>query len=685
METFAYPIVMDLFYYSKTKSYSSPRHHHHHHHHQYRETMAERKLFVRNCRDSRDSRDNAGLVLSSRGVLGRVMIEPTAYVRAHIPPPTRMCCEKTHIDPSASAHPPPKKQRGEVVVDADTLGPAVSSCCCKFQLFVAMFISMCTLADQRQRSYRRSVFKSSTSAVLLLLLVLGITTTFNDLSVVDAFTPPQYAQVRATQKPTNRVALKSSRRNDEASSDAQEIRHENLRRHVQSQQKPAFTPRTSTTTRRSLLSQATTTAAAALTTCMMAPLPSSATIGKDSYWNLWPALPVAPFARRRTIRYEVGPKVWAFDQMIGIYYVQVPIRMTAVAREGGGLLVYAPIAPTRECLSLMQELIDEYGPVKDIILPSVAVEHKVNAGPFARAFPDANFYVVDKQYAFPLNLPNSFLGLPSWTQPLPRSSSAVGNDGKAASAVFGGEFEHEVLTVKPGIGSMYQDVALFHKPSKTLLVCDAVFAVNGEPPRILTEEEEYTRALLFHAREYKDEIVEDTPENRRKGWRRIVLLFNFFFPGSGRGDLGVGPIGKALKTPGYKDGWGGWKPFSWGQDEIKDFEVFSAGGKPTILPIIQIILSRGPDEVKRWLDVVGKWDFTRVVPAHLDAPLSIGPEEFKEPFSFVESGRNEVRFCDEDVAFLRAAEEGPLSFSVYKSSLGALKGKNACGLVKPLK
>lgn len=416
------------------------------------------------------------------------------------------------------------------------------------------------------------------------------------------------------------------------------------------------------------------------------PSPAQAVITKESNWPLWTALPVAPFNRRRTIRYQVGPGIYAFDQLIGIYYVHVPIRMSVMAvhandEQKRGLVVYAPVAPTTECLALMQELIDQHGPVRDIILPSVAVEHKVNAGPFARAFPNANFYIADQQYAFPLNLPNSFLGLPSWTQPLPRSSSSSGDGNKD---LWGGELEHEVVTVKPGIGSMYQDVALYHKASETLLVCDAIFAVTEEPPRILTEEEEYTRALLFHARDTKDEVVEDTPENRRKGWRRIVLLFDFFFPGSGRGDLGPGPILEALQTLNYKDGWGGWKPFSWGDDEIKDFETFSAAGKPTILPIIQIILSRNPDEVQRWLDVVTKWKFKRVVPMHLDAPLALTPSEFEDAFDFVKTRRNEVRFCDEDVEFLRKAEDGPLNFSVYKTPLGTLRGK-PCGLQRPPK
>eukprot|EP00967_Tisochrysis_lutea_P094743 scaffold137823_cov28-Tisochrysis_lutea.AAC.5 len=32
-------------------------------------------------------------------------------------------------------------------------------------------------------------------------------------------------------------------------------------------------------------------------------------------WPLWPALPLAPYAHRKTIRREVGPGVWAFEQV----------------------------------------------------------------------------------------------------------------------------------------------------------------------------------------------------------------------------------------------------------------------------------------------------------------------------------------------------------------------------------
>ena len=193
--------------------------------------------------------------------------------------------------------------------------------------------------------------------------------------------------------------------------------------------------------------------------------PALAELGPECEWPLNLALPVwGGFAksRRKTIRQELVPgKVWAFDQAIGIYYVAVPIRMTVVAMDTGGLFVYAPVTPTQECLDLLRPLIAEHGPVRYIVLPSVAVEHKVCAGPFARRFPSAEFYATDKQYAFPLNLPSSFLGLPSWTQPLPASSRAMGD------APWAGEFEHEVLRVKPGVGSDYQDAAFFHKSTKT--------------------------------------------------------------------------------------------------------------------------------------------------------------------------------------------------------------------------
>ena len=114
---------------------------------------------------------------------------------------------------------------------------------------------------------------------------------------------------------------------------------------------------------------------------------------------------------------------------------------------------------------------------------------------------------------------------------------------------------------------------------------------------------------------------------------------------------------------------------------MKAFEAYIGNGSPTIYPIVQIILSRGDSgaELRRWVDVVRRWQFERVIPAHLDAPLAVGPEQFASTYKFALDGRNDVRFCDEDVALLREAEDGFLGFAVFPSELGYLRGK-PCGL-----
>ena len=75
------------------------------------------------------------------------------------------------------------------------------------------------------------------------------------------------------------------------------------------------------------------------------------------------------------------------------------------------------------------------------------------------------------------------------------------------------------------------------------------------------------------------------------------------------------------------------------------------------------------------------WDFQRVVPAHFDAPLTVGPAEFRQTFDFLAKGKNDVRFCDEDVLFLRDTLEGlPPDLALFETPLGPLKGRADCAL-----
>jgi hypothetical protein len=148
----------------------------------------------------------------------------------------------------------------------------------------------------------------------------------------------------------------------------------------------------------------------------------------------------------------VKDTVWTFDQLQGILYVVVPIRMSVIKLEAGGLLIYAPVAPTRECIRLVQELVAEHGDVKYIILPTISgLEHKVFVGPFARRFPNAEVFVAPNQWSFPLNLPLSWLGFPrKRTQVLPKDSSQT---------PFASEFDYAVLgPIELGPGASQESV-----------------------------------------------------------------------------------------------------------------------------------------------------------------------------------------------------------------------------------
>ena len=188
-------------------------------------------------------------------------------------------------------------------------------------------------------------------------------------------------------------------------------------------------------------------------------------------------------------------------------------------------------------------------------------------------------------------------------------------------------------------------------------------------------------ALLYHARDDPLEKVENTPEVRKKGWERIALFANFFMPGSLVTLENDVWLAAAPKSPMPELGWGGALPFTWRESTHKAFEYFSADGKPVVAPIIQIILSRAPEASKAWIDTVTSWDFERVVPAHFDAPIAAGPAEFRATFDFIAKGKNEVRFCDEDVLFLREALEGlPPDLALFDTPLGSLRGRTDCAL-----
>ena len=383
------------------------------------------------------------------------------------------------------------------------------------------------------------------------------------------------------------------------------------------------------------------------------------THSKDWSWSFWPAVPLYPYGKRRTLLKEVVKNtIWTFDQLHGILYTIVPIRMTVVRLEAGGLLIYAPVAPTAECVRLVNELVAKHGDVKYIILPtSSGLEHKVFVGPFARRFPSAQVFVAPHQWSFPLNLPLSWLGFPrKRTQELSEDST---------QAPFGDEFDYAVLDINLGRGS-FGEVALFHKRSRSLLVTDAVLSVPEDPPEVLQLD---PYPLLFHARDNALEVIEDNAANRRKGWQRISLFAVYFGPQA----LEMVGLREAfrdvLKAPDRsRQAYFGFFPFRWKQNWQQSFEALRAEGRPFVAPILQtLIFPQAPRQVLDWADQVASWDFQRIIPCHFDSPIQADPRQFRQAFTFLEqqpsrdegsSQSDRQSLIEEDFEFIRKLEAG---------------------------
>jgi hypothetical protein len=367
---------------------------------------------------------------------------------------------------------------------------------------------------------------------------------------------------------------------------------------------------------------------------------------KDRFWSFWPLLPLYPYGNRRTLRQEViNDTIWTFDQLMGILYVVVPIRMTVVRLEAGGLLIYGTVAPTKECIRLVRDLAAKYGEVKYIIHPTISgLEHKIFVGPFARNFPTAQVFVAPSQWSFPLSLPLSWLGLPAQrTQVLPPDSRQT---------PFADEFDYRILgPINLGLG-IFGEVAFFHRRSHSLLVTDLVISIPANPP-LINQLDPYP--LLFHAKDSALDVVIDSQENRRKGWQRIVLFALYFQP-SALETIDWGKVWQdAIKASDHsKKAYFGLYPFQWQLDWQNSFAALQPG-QLLVAPVLQtLILNRAPNETLEWLDWVTQWDFERIVSCHFDSPIACNRQQFRRAFAFLYSeGKQSQSLLTEDFQLLK--------------------------------
>lgn len=385
-------------------------------------------------------------------------------------------------------------------------------------------------------------------------------------------------------------------------------------------------------------------------------------------------IPLSPesVGRRKTLLTEVVKgNMWTLEQIQGIINVNVPVRCTVIKLKDGGLFVNNPVAPTGEMIDMMRALEKEHGQVKYITLSSLAVEHKGTAGAFSSYFPQASVYVQPGQYSFPLNLPTQLF--------FPPDKSVKEIPANFKDAPWGKEIEHAILTIKPSALGGYAETALFHKSTGTLLVTDAIVRVDDEPPAIINDD---PRSLLYHARDDALQEVKDTPEARRKGWRRMTLFALTFNPSG----ISVSAWSDAIKQT-YEvkptmrklgDGAvpfsGGFYPWKWVESEVPNFKALQGG--LLVAPILQkLLLNRDPETVLAWADTVSKWPIKRIIPCHFANDIKATGSDFRKAFGFLEEAPKVVKTRSATSPFTL-----PFNFSLKKtkeSTVGAAAGSSS--------
>jgi hypothetical protein len=202
-----------------------------------------------------------------------------------------------------------------------------------------------------------------------------------------------------------------------------------------------------------------------------------------------------------------------------------------------------------------------------------------------------------------------------------------------------------------------------------LIVTDTVVSVTADAPAIIQQD---PRAMLYHARDYASEVIlQDTPELRQKGWRRMVQFGLVFFPSQ-----------IEVTTPLYRDTnqvpaelrnlgegaipFGALYPWSWpgGNSDQRSFDAISDEGRLFCPPILtKLILDREPELTLAWVDTVAqRWpDMVRVIPCHLNNNVRLqNSTEFYQAFDMLRSRPDNLRpqrALGEDLELLQQASD----------------------------
>jgi hypothetical protein len=312
-----------------------------------------------------------------------------------------------------------------------------------------------------------------------------------------------------------------------------------------------------------------------------------------------------PFANRATYRYELGRNAWALEQLLTFANVTATIRTNVIRLQDGGLWVHSPQWPTGEFCHLL----DELGPVKHVVLPCNAFEHKAPVAAFCKRYPDASVWISPGQYG-----PFGSCGLDISDCNMGYKVDGVLTAGQ--SPPWLDELDYSTFYVSlPGNAGPVSEVAFFHRPSKTLVATDAVaFIPDGPAPNIFTT--------------YFDNAVVAEPTF----WPRTVLQ-SVFLPlrtASRSANTNINANANTNAIPA-------------GNPETLDlyYPGFDAIRNRLIrAPILRGFNdARAPAETRAWIDTItitNKWKYDRIITCHFASPIAATPEMVRNTFSFLE-------------------------------------------------
>jgi hypothetical protein len=355
--------------------------------------------------------------------------------------------------------------------------------------------------------------------------------------------------------------------------------------------------------------------------------------------------PLGPITERRTVQSElVKGRVYGFVQELRLSGITANSRCTVFRTANNDLIVYDPVAPTEEFLEQLASL---NGRVAHILLGATTYEHKAFVGPFSRKFPAAKVWAVPDQWAWPLDLAPKALGIFADGDLVDTASSA-----STYPDDFREEFEVKLLrpSQRLGLGYAASEAALYHKPTHTLALTDAMINVPATPSE--DYEVENLRGVGADAKTDKSlgqlvlallrltnfeggrAIVDQywasptSDDSLQRGWERNVLLSLFFGPAP---QSIVEPHDSFARLPG-----------AWRVAPVTETLVYKS--------------DRVRPELQRWVDDVGKWDFTYVAPAHFAAGKG-SPSEWKKAFGPVLAGERDPAYTAGDLKLLETLSD----------------------------